>query len=328
MPEEFDGSVLDTEQQDQSPTNQAPQGKEPVTPIGNVKTQTDSGDSTPKQPESKPSYEVPDQYKDYTPEDWHKLYRDTKAEEGRRLKEAERILQENLALKNRMSSYNPNASNNSSFDVNKQPSPSPSSEAQGQTGQLSKEQLAQLLEDDTVSALEYISRQAAKQGSAETLAEYEQRVKQNQEVAAARRRQAITDQAGAAIFKLRNEDPRLTDYVLSEMYKIDDTDETSAALENDPNLTPAKIESHVKYLFEKALEGITSNKEATLRQLGYDDEALRQYKAFEKQAAANGAPTPKAGQGPAGLPQQGGQIPQSVKHWSFLDSVKAKYGVE
>lgn len=307
MADVIDGSVLE-EESSPSPPIEEPQKQDGDTPVAEeVKP-------------SEPQPTIPEEYKDYSNEDLYKMYRDTKAEEGRRKKEAEGYIQENYLLRNQIQG---SASNQSTFDVNQSPHLPVQPGAQGLENGESKIDLNKLLDEDPGAALQ----EAARIGSETTLANYQKRQEAKVLSDQQRRRDFMTNEVLSEVRRIRNEDPRLNDYVWGQMQRIDAEDEMSSALENDPSLTPQKIQKQVRALFKKATEGIMTDKEASLRLMGYDEATIKQLKAIEKEAASSGAPLQRAGNPPP-TANPADSMSEVERRYNFLPNIREKYGLD
>lgn len=235
---------------------------------------------------------IPEQYRDYTPEQWFQEWNKTNSQLGRYRQELSNTKQQYQAIASYVQQYGQNR------QQPQNPSSLPGQEArQGQ-------QKADFWEnpEEVISGI-------VNQG----IQSYEQKQIIRQQQMQQQRLQWIEDVDNDELSRLKlDEDMNFTDdhEILMQFFARKDP-EIKAKL-SSPNLTEQEIRQTVRGLYQKANERLTG-------QLT-DPAKLKAFNQATKQAAMNGAPNPTAGlNGTPAPPSVKDNIPDAIKERLFLD---------
>lgn len=216
-----------------------------------------------------PQSNIPEQYRNYTPEQWFHEWNKTNSMLGR-------YKQEVSTLRNQ-----PSSPQNQPFNP-AWPSPLPGNEAQGLTGQ--KPNQAENLNDAFLDSPVDIIRRVVSEEARNVLTENERRQQQAQLQAAQQRAAWIRRIDDDELRAIRlDEDTNYTPRHEALMRAIAETDPEVVRKVNDPNLTEKDIRDTVRLMHRKADEILSG-----------DPERIKAFNAAQKQAAATGAPNGRA----------------------------------
>lgn len=211
-----------------------------------------------------PQSNIPEQYRNYTSEQWFNEWNKTNSMLGR-------YKQEVSSLRNQHQPFNP-----------AWPSSLPGNEAQGPTGQ--KPNQAENLNDAFLDSPVDIIRRVVSEEARNVLTENEKRQQQAQQQAAMQRAAWIRRIDDDELRAIRlDEDANYTPRHEALMRAIAETDPEVVRKVNDPNLSEKDIRDTVRLMHRKADEILSG-----------DPERIKAFNAAQKQAAATGAPNGRA----------------------------------